>query len=58
MDQDTIDAINQRRDPGLTDRVKMAHEMATQLTTTHRLTDSTYAEAEQLFGEEDRLSDR
>ena len=35
VDQDTIDAINERRDPGLTDpREKMAHEMAAQLTTT------------------------
>lgn len=54
VDQDTIDAINERRDPGLTDpREKLAHEMATQLTATHRLTDETYAEAEKLFGEED-----
>ena len=33
-----VDAINERRDPGLTDpREKMAHEVATQLTATHRL---------------------
>jgi 4-carboxymuconolactone decarboxylase len=54
VDQDTVDAINERRDPGLTDpREKMAHEMANQLTGTHRLTDETYAEAEKMFGEED-----
>lgn len=57
VDQDTIDAINERRDPGLTDpREKLAHEIATQLTGTHRLTDETYAEAEKLFGEEDLVA--
>ena len=34
----------------------MAHEMAKQLTGTHRLTDDTYAEAESLFGEEDLVA--
>jgi len=54
VDQEIVDAINERRDPGLTDpREQMAYEMAKQLTGTHRLTDETYAEAEKLFGEED-----
>ena len=57
VDQDIVDAINERRDPGLTDpREKMAHEMASQLTATHRLTDETYATAEKLFGEQDLVS--
>jgi 4-carboxymuconolactone decarboxylase len=57
VDQDTIDAINHRRDPGLTDpREKMAHEVASQLVNTHRLTDETYAEAEKLFGDKDLVS--
>ena len=57
VDQDVVDAINERRDPGLTDpREKMAHEMAKQLTGTHRLTDEAYAEAEKLFGEEDLVA--
>ena len=54
VDQDIVDAINERRDPGLTDpREMMAHEIATQLTGSHRLADETYAEAMTLFGEED-----
>ena len=57
VDQEIVDAINERRDPGLTDpREKMAHEVASQLVNTHRLTDETYAEAERLFGEEDLVS--
>ena len=52
--QDEADAINARRDPGLSDpREKMAHEMAKQLTGAHRLTDKTYDAAMKLFGEED-----
>lgn len=55
--QDEVDAINARRDPGLTDpREKMALEVATQLLNSHRLTEATYAEAEKLFGEEDLVS--
>ena len=55
--QDVIDAINERRDPGLPDaRERMAHEMAKQLTGTHRLTDQTYMDAEKLFGEDDLVS--
>ena len=54
VDQAVVDAINERRDPGLTDpREKMALEMATQLLNTHRLTQETYEAAESLFGEED-----
>lgn len=55
--QDVVDAINERRDPGLTDpRERMAHELAKQLTGTHRLTDQTYMDAEKLFGEDDLVS--
>lgn len=57
VDQATVDAINHRRDPGLPDpRERMAHEVASQLVNTHRLTDETYAEAEKLFGEEDLVA--
>lgn len=52
LDQDTIDAINERRDPGLTDpREKMAYEVASQLVNNHRMSDETYADAEKLFGD-------
>jgi 4-carboxymuconolactone decarboxylase len=52
--QDEVDAINERRDPGLTDpREKMAVELATQLLNNHALTEETYQAAESLFGEED-----
>lgn len=55
--QDEVDAINDRRDPGLSDpREKLAHEMAKQLTENHRLTPETYAAAEKAFGEEDFVS--
>ena len=57
VDQGTIDAINERRDPGLTDpREKLTHEIATQLAGAHRLTEETYAAAEKLFEEEDLVS--
>lgn len=57
VDQDVIDAINARRDPGLTEpREKMAYNMATQLVRDHRLSDATYQEAERLFGENDLVS--
>lgn len=57
VEQEIVDAINERRDPGLTDaREKMAYEVASQLVNAHRLTDETYAEAEKLFGEEDLVS--
>jgi 4-carboxymuconolactone decarboxylase len=52
--QAEADAINNRRDPGLTDpREQMAHEVALQLTAKHRLTEATYNRAIELFGEED-----
>ena len=55
--QAEIDAINERRDPGLTDpREKMALEVTTQLLNAHRLTDETYAAAEELFGEGDLVA--
>ena len=57
VDDYVVDAINQRRDPGLTDaRERMAHEVAVQLVETHRLTPETYAEAEKLFGDEDLVA--
>lgn len=57
VEQNEVDAINERRDPGLTDpREAMALEVARQLLNAHRLTDETYAEAEKLFGEEDLVS--
>lgn len=57
VDQETVDAINGRRDPGLTDpREQMAWEVASQLVNAHRLTDDTYAEAEHLFGAEDLVA--
>ena len=57
VDQEIVDAINARRDPGLSDpREAMAREVAIQLLNNHSLTDETYAAAEALFGEEDLVS--
>ena len=57
VDEETVDAINKRRDPRLTDaRERMAYEVAVQLLNDHRLNEETYAEAEKLFGEEDLVA--
>ncbi len=57
VDQEIVDAINARRDPGLSDpREAMAREVAIQLLNNHSLPDETYAAAEALFGEEDLVS--
>ena len=55
--QNEVDAINERRDPSLSDpREKMSLEVVTQLLNNHALTNETYAAAEELFGEEDLVS--
>jgi 4-carboxymuconolactone decarboxylase len=51
VDQPTIDAINQRRAPPLTDpREKAAHDVARELLANHGLSDATYAAAEKAYG--------
>lgn len=51
LDQATIDAINARQRPALTDaRERAAYDVATELLTSHRMTDATYANADKLFG--------
>lgn len=50
LDQATIDAINARKTPNLTNpREKLAHEVAKELLATHGLSDATYAAAEKHF---------
>lgn len=57
VDEETIDAINNRRSPRLTDpRERMAYEVAIQLLNDHKLIEETYAEAEKLFGDEDLVA--
>lgn len=57
VDQATVDAINAREVPSLDDpREQLAHSMAAELTGAHRLSDDTYAEAMEQFGEEDFVS--
>jgi 4-carboxymuconolactone decarboxylase len=51
LDRDVIDAINARRDPGLTDaRERACHAVAREMLSTHRLSDSTYRKAETALG--------
>lgn len=51
VDQATIDAINARKAPPLTDpREKAVHDIATELLTKGRLSQATYDNAEKLFG--------
>ena len=51
LDQATIDAINARKPPKLTDPREMAvYDVATELLTNHKLKDATYAAADKLFG--------
>lgn len=53
VDQAVIDAINARRTPQLSDaREKSAHRVAGELLADHGLSDATYAEAAELFGDE------
>lgn len=57
LDQATIDAINERRTPPLTDpREKSAHDVARELLAEHRLSDATYAAAEKAYGIEGLVS--
>lgn len=54
VDQDIVDAINARKDPGLTDpREQAAYNVAKELVADHGLSDATYAAAEKAFGVED-----
>ena len=51
LDQEIVDAINRRRDPPITDpRERAAYQVASELVSTHRLSDQTYAAAEAAFG--------
>ena len=51
INQDTIDAIDARLPPRLDDaREKAVFDVATELLSTHRVSDATYASAEALFG--------
>jgi len=57
VDQGTVDAINERRDPGLSDaREALAHEIASQLVESHHVTEETYGKAIELFGEDDYVA--
>ncbi|MDB5405232.1 MAG: carboxymuconolactone decarboxylase [Rhodospirillales bacterium] len=57
VDQATIDAINERRAPPLTDpREKAAHDVARELLADHKLSDATYAAAEKAYGVEALVS--
>lgn len=54
VDQATIDAINSGKTPDLSNpREVMAHKLAKELLTNKGLSESTYKEAERLFGNED-----
>ena len=47
LDQEIVDAINRRREPPITDpRERAAYQVASELASTHRLSDQTYAAAE------------
>ncbi len=51
LDQEIVDAINARKDPPITDpRERSAWQVATELVSTHRLSDQTYAAAEAALG--------
>jgi 4-carboxymuconolactone decarboxylase len=57
VDQVTIDAINERRTPPLTDpREKAAHDVARELLANRGLSDATYAAAEKAYGVEALVS--
>lgn len=57
VDQPTIDAINARRMPSLTDpRERQAYEVAKELLTKHGLSEATYAAAAKLFTEEELVA--
>lgn len=57
LDQAIIDAINARQDPPITDpRERAAWRVATELVSTHRLSDETYAAAEAAFGVDDLVN--
>jgi 4-carboxymuconolactone decarboxylase len=50
VDQPTIDAINARKAPSLASaRERLAHRVASELLSNHRLSDATYKEAEKAF---------
>jgi len=54
LEQSVIDAINARQAPKLPDaRERTCYEVSSELLTTMRLSDATYAEAEQTLGLED-----
>jgi len=53
VDQATIDAINARKTPPLSDaREKLAHQVATELLAKRGLSEATYGAAQKAFGEE------
>jgi 4-carboxymuconolactone decarboxylase len=53
VDQEIVDSINARQTPPLSDaREKAAHEVARELLADHGLSDATYANAAELFGDE------
>ena len=57
VDQEIIDAINARRDPGLDDaRERTAFEVAKELLADHGLSDAAYAAAEESLGLEDLVA--
>jgi 4-carboxymuconolactone decarboxylase len=57
VDQATVDAINERRTPPLSDpREKSAHDVARELLANRGLSDATYAAAEKAYGVETLVS--
>ncbi len=57
VEQDIIDAINARRDPGLDDpRERSAFEVTRELLADHGLSDATYAAAEERLGLDDLVA--
>lgn len=57
VEQSVIDAINERRDPGLDNpRDRAAYDVTRELLADHGLSDATYAAAEQALGEADLIA--
>ena len=57
VDQPTVDAINNRKVPDLSNpRERLAHQVATELLTKHGLSDATYEAAAKAFKEEELVA--
>jgi alkylhydroperoxidase family enzyme len=57
VDQPTVDAINARKTPDLSNpRERLAHQVATELLTKHGLADATYDAASKAFKEDELVA--